>query len=376
MPRKTPVPKRRGATRSLKFSPVRQGQGKTDGLLETIRHLALKQQKNAPQIFLSLREAAKRFGVPVSAMATVYKKLTDERILASIRGSHTMLTGRKAVRHLKVRGLIGLPVSLSRFHTFPDYQRCLTRICDELHARGFLTSTIFFEKPEGQPEAVLKQLKSEKVSAVIWLLPDSADDETALRLRDLGIRFVGVNLTPLVGMTCRYEVDRQKAIRAIMRGWRADLEISGAIIVRITRDRATDEERLKKLQALVESEKVACEIATLRDDHIGAFLKSVCAKKTGGVILPAGPAALLGWRAPETLAEVFRACRIALIDGPMYLPFAEKAPAVTADVVTARWSAIAKRIADDLLAGEAFDDSEKVIFEAQPRLRVHLSDFA
>ena len=376
MPRKTPVPKRRGATRSLKFSLVRQGQGKTDGLLETIRHLALKQQKNAPQIFLSLREAAKRFGVPVSVMATVYKKLTDERILASIRGSHTMLTGRKAVRHLKVRGLIGLPASLSRFQTFLDYQRCLTRIRDELHKRGFLTITVFFEKPEGQPEAVLKQLKSEKVSEVIWLLPDGADDETVLRLRDLGIRFVGVNITPLVGMSCRYEVDRQKAIRAIMRGWRADHEIGGATILRIARETADVEERLGKLQALVESEKIECEIATLEDDDIAAFLKSVCARKSAGVILPAGPAALLGWRAPETLVEVFRACRIALIDGPIYLPFAEKAPAATADVVTARWSAIAKRIADDLLAGEAFDDSGKVIFEAQPHLRARLRDFA
>jgi hypothetical protein len=103
---------------------------------------------------------------------------------------------------------------------------------------------------------------------------------------------------------------------------------------------------------------------------------SICAKQTGGVILPAAAAALLGWRAPETVMEVFRACRIALIDGAMYLPFGTKAPAVMVDLVTAPWRSIAKRIVDDLLAGEAFDDSETVIFEAQPRLRVHLGDFA
>jgi hypothetical protein len=376
MPRKTQVPKRHRATHSRQLSGLRPGRRKTDRLFELVRGLALKQQKDAPQIFLSLREAAKRFGVPVSAMATVYKKLTDERVLAGIRGSHTMLAGRKAVRHLKVRGLIGLPVSLSRFQTFLDYQRCLTRICDELHERGFLTSTIFFEKRKGQPEAALKQLKSEKINTVVWLLPDGADDQTVLRLRDLGIRFVGVNITPLTGMSCRYQVRRQQAIRAIVRSWRADPEISGVTIVRIARETAADEERLGKLRMLVESENLECQIATLRDDHIGAFLKSICGKQTGGVILPANAAALLGWRAPDTVMEVFRVCRIALIDGAMYLPFTENAPAAKVDLVTARWSAIAKRIADDLIAGEAFDDSETVIFEAQPHLRVQLSDFA
>jgi hypothetical protein len=374
MPRRMRIPKRRRRrVHSRESSLVRQRPRKTDRLLEMIRGLALKQQKDQPQVFLSLREAAKRFDVPVSAMAAVYKKLTEERVLASIRGSHTMLPGRGGLRNLTVRGLIGLPVSLSRFQTFLDYQRCLRRIRDELHERGFLTSTIFFE---GQPEAVLKQLKSEKVSAVIWLLPDGADDETVLRLRDLGIRFVGLNITPLAGMSCRYQVRRQQAVRSIVRRWRADPEISGVTIVRIDRETAADEERLVKLQMLVESEKIECEIATLRDDHIGAFLKSICARRTGGVILPAAPAALLGWRAPETLAQVFRTCRIALIDGAMYVPFTEKAPQMKADLVSANWSAIARRIADDLLTGEAFDDSEAVIFEARIYPQAPLSEFA
>ncbi|MEY2521397.1 MAG: hypothetical protein QOF24_3156 [Verrucomicrobiota bacterium] len=259
MPRKTRVPKRRHSAHSAEFSLVGKQERKTDRLLETVRRLALKQQKNHPQAFLSLRKAAKRFGVPISAMATVYKKLTEERVLASVRGSHTMLSGHGALRHLKVRGLIGLPVSLSRFQTFLEYQRCLTRIRDELHERGFLTSTIFFQQPEGQPEIVLKQLRSEKVNEVIWLLPDGADGETVLRLRDLGIRFAGVNITPLAGMSCRYQVRRQQAIRAIARSWRADPKISGATIVRLAREAAVDEERLGKLQALVESENIECE---------------------------------------------------------------------------------------------------------------------
>lgn len=63
-----------------------------------IRDLAVKQQKDTAQIFLSLRDAAERFAVPTSAMAAVYRQLKDEGVLSSIRGSHTMLhaLGRRA----------------------------------------------------------------------------------------------------------------------------------------------------------------------------------------------------------------------------------------------------------------------------------------
>src|SRR2546423_1212285 len=112
-----PTQKRDDQRRS-EVSLVRQPTRKTDRLLSAIRRLALKQQTNQPQVFLSLRDAAERFGVPVSAMAVVYKTLGEERLLTSIRGSHTMLSACGAIRNLKVRDLIGLPVSLSRFQTF------------------------------------------------------------------------------------------------------------------------------------------------------------------------------------------------------------------------------------------------------------------
>jgi hypothetical protein len=210
-------PKRSHRARGTDLSLVRTPTRKTDRLLEMIRGLASKQRKDVPQLFLSLREAARRFGVPTSAMATVYRQLSNEGVLSAIRGSHTMLQKRGAFRNLNVRGFIGMPVSLSRFQALQDYRRCLLQLRDELHEGGFLTSTIFFEQPEGQTEAVVERLKKARVDSVIWLLPDGADRNTVLRLRDLGIRFLGINITPLSGMVCRYQVRRQQAIREIMR---------------------------------------------------------------------------------------------------------------------------------------------------------------
>jgi hypothetical protein len=370
-----PVKKPRRRSTPRKIPLVRERIGKNERLLTMIRRLALKEQKSQPQVFLSLREAAERFGAPLSSVASVYKQLAEEGLLGSIRASRTMLQKRGAMRSLKIRGLIGMPISTSRFQTLLDYQRCFRCIRDELHERGFLIDSMFFEQQKNPPESVLRRLRDEKVDAVVWLLPDGANSETVLRLRDLGIRFVGVNITPLAGMPCRYQVRRQNAIRAILRAWRDDPKISSAKVVRVDGETPADEERLKKLKALVQSERIPCEIVTLRDWHISKFLKSLCAQNACGVILPARAAALLGWRAPETLVEVLRICRVGLIDGPMFLPFAQRAPEAEVDLVTAVWEPVAKRVVDDLLTGEAFGDSTMVTFEAKPHVRAFLSAF-
>ena len=114
-----------------------------------------KQQRNFVQTFLSLREAATRFSAPVSAVAAVYQHLGEEGIFSSVRGSHTKLLSRGKTRSLKVRGLIAMPASMWRFHTFVDHQRCFRRVRDELHARGFFTTTLFFERSDEERTVVL-----------------------------------------------------------------------------------------------------------------------------------------------------------------------------------------------------------------------------
>jgi hypothetical protein len=365
--------KRRDAP-SSELSLVREHQPKRDWLLEMIRGLAVKQQLDTPQVFLSLRVAADRFGVSTSAMATIYRQLKQEGVLSSVRGSHTMLREHGTGRNLRARGLIGMPVSISRFQTLQDHRQCFLQLRDELHKRDFVTTTIFFEQPDGQPDIIIARLKKEKVEAVIWLLPEGADRETVLRLRDLGMRFIGVNITSLSGLVCRYQVARQQAIRTILRNWRADPKINMVTIVRISGETGAGEQRLEKLQALVASEKIKCEISTMRDGQISTLLKSLCQDKVTGIILPAAAAAMLGWRAPETLKDVLGTCRIALIDGPMDLPFAEHIPQAEVDLVTVNWHAVTRQIADDVLSGEAFDGSKTTVFEAEPHLRAPFKD--
>lgn len=275
-----------------------------------------------------------------------------------------------------MHGLIGMPASISRFKALQEYRRCFLAIRDELHERGFLTNTIFFEQPEGALTPVIDRLKKEEVDSVFWLLPDGANRATPLRLRDLGIHFIGLSFTTsILGIAARYQIRRREAIRSVMRAWRQDSQINGAAIVRLRRETPAHVERLAKLRALIESQQIECEIATVREGHIDEFLKSLCKNKSCGIVLPAPAAALLGWRAPEALTDVLESCRIALIDGLMDLPYAESIPRAEVDLVAVNWPPVARQIATDMLTGVAFDDSETTVFDAKAHLGVPLQKY-
>jgi DNA-binding transcriptional regulator YhcF (GntR family) len=353
-------------------SLVREHERKSDPLFKIVRELALNEQTDAPQLFLSLRQAAQRFDVPVSAMADVYRRLADEGILSSVRSSRTILRGRGSNRHLNVRGVIAMPVSRPRLHTLRDYREAFVSLSQELHAHGFFIVPFYSEERALDLESVVKRAKGERVDLVISLLPEGKDRETALRLRDLGIRFIGLNIGGISDGFSRYEVRRQQAILAILNRWRAEEEPWPKTIVLAGHETAAETERISRLRGVVAREGFACDFDTVPKGRISRFLKSVCARQQH-VLLPAPAAAMLGSRAPDTLAEVFNKCRIALIDGPLDAPFCKGHPEIKVDLVTVNWPRISKRIAHDLVTGDAFSRSETTIFEGTAHLHAPLN---
>jgi hypothetical protein len=350
---------------------VREGERKSDRLFKIIRQLALQQQTDEPQVFLSLRQAAERFEVPVSVMATLYRRLAEEGILSSVRSSRTILRGRKSSRNLRVRGVIGMPVSEPRLHTLRDYRESFLSLRDELHARGFSIVPLHFEERAIDPEDLVRRAKDEHVDTVVWLLPEGAVRQTALRLRDLGIRFIGVNIGGISDAFCRYEVRRRHAIFTILNHWRADADGKATVIVLGGQETAVEMERIARLRGAISMEGITCRVDTVPQGRITRFLKSLCARESD-VLLPAPAAAMLGSRAPDTIAKVFDRCRVALIDGPVDAPFCKVHPEVTVDVVKVNWARISKRIAHDMVSGEAFAQAETTIFEGTAYLRAPL----
>src|SRR5688572_5404041 len=143
----------------------------TERLIEILRGVAVKNQQEQPRAFYSLREVARRFQVPVSAVSRAYDQLEQEGLLNRVRGSKTVLQGLHFDRQLSVRAFVGLPASLPAFVTLQDYRTFFIKIRRELRLRGFATAMAFFEKEEARSGTLTKRLKSYEVDTVLWFQP-------------------------------------------------------------------------------------------------------------------------------------------------------------------------------------------------------------
>jgi hypothetical protein len=94
-----------------------------------------------------------------------------------------------------------------------------------------------------------------------------------------------------------------------------------------------------------------------------------------GIVFLSSAAPLFAFRSPEAVTRIFERCRVALIEGPVNMPFAD-VPNVPVDLVAIDWQRIAKRIVDDLITQEAFNDAKTVTFEAECKLQVPLNQYA
>jgi hypothetical protein len=362
-------------TQPRALSLIRERSRQTDELFKTVRQLALEQQKDRPQQFLSLRQAAHQFNVPLSSMAAVYSRLTAEGILSSVRASGTILRGRRSDRTLQVRAVIGIPLSIPLLQTFRAYRECYFSLRKELHARDFVVAPFLLDDLNLEPELIARRSRQEKVDAVIGLRPIGLRHDTALRLRDAAIRFTEINIGGVVVEFCRYEVRRRRAVGLILREWRKTTKITKAIFVRAGEEIAGEPERVKRFRRLAALQEMEFDVVTVPEGRIVRCLQSLCGGRHRGILLAASAGAILGSRARDRINDVLGKGRIAFIDGPTDFPFLEEMPDGVADLVVIDWERVGRRMAEDIHTGEAFRASETIIFEADAHLQVSLRSF-
>ena len=318
-----------------------------------------------------MREVAENFRQPLSLVHRVFTLLEQEGVIGRIRGSRTVLHGLEHDRNLHVRGVVGLPASIFRFVALLDYRAFLTHIRRELRRRGFMPATVFFERHETRDGLLAEYLLDSKADAVIWFGPDRTCRETVARLRDAGVRLLGVRNGGLAAFSCRYEIRRQNALRAILRHWRAG-GLKSVTIVRGPRGRSGTQE--DSCRASIEDEGLAAKTIMLDANRLKRSLSVVGQPEKQGIILTGSAAALCALREPEALASMMRKRRVALVDGPIGMLFA-KVPEVGADLVTVNWQMVAERIVGDLITQAAWNESESSIFHADAQINAPLQKF-
>ncbi len=344
---------------------------KSARLLEVLRGVAIANQREQPRTFHPLREVARHFRLPISTVARVYRQLEDEGLLVSVRGSKTLLQGLSSGRHFSVLGFIGLPAALSAFVTLQDYRNFFIRTRRELRARGFAVAMVLFEPKQIQNGRLAERIMKHDFDTVLWYRPEVAARRVLAALEDTGIEVIGVNDGGIAAVRCRYEVQRERAVREILRDWRRT-GIESAVIVRASSGSAAHEEML---QTLLEEEDLPSQFHEIGSGHPGRFVESLGAISRVGLIFQGRAAALLAFRAPEMLTQLMRQTRIAFTGGPPSFVFSS-VPDVPGDIVAVDWQLIAEQLVNDLISRKAFDRKQTTVFEADTHLQSSLSQHA
>jgi hypothetical protein len=347
---------------------LREGDLTDTQLAEILRRIALNYRAAEGQPFYPLRDAARHLDVPFSALRRVYARLSKEGLLTSMRGSGTLLEGRRAGRRLNIKSFIGLPISSSCFMTLQDYQCFYFELRREAQSRGFVSNMIFYKDTSRGLEELRTTLDEFGVDSVIWFLPRSSVRETVLSLKESGTLVLGIADGGSPGLGCRYEIHREKAFGAILRHWRSHSGITSITIARVSRRSPADEEMI---EAAAEKAGLAYDYRHIRANEIAEAVASLGNERKHGIVLPAAPAALLSLRAPEAFARLLKSCRVALPDGPTTSLLAAP-PDTPVDLLTVDWRHVAKKIVGDILRKRAFRESPATVFEAVPRYQVPL----
>ena len=346
---------------------------KTETLTAILRDVAVKNQQEQPRAFHSVREVATHFHIPVSTVSKVYRILEQEGLLSRVRGSKTLLQGLHFDRQLKVRAFVGFPASVSRFVTLQDYRTFLIRIRRELRLRGFAAATAFFEPEEATTDMLSKRFKAYEVDTVIWFQPGKEATTTALYLEDMGIRLLGISNDTESHIPCRYQVRRESAIRTLLTNWKAQ-KLERITVVESKEQRAAVLQ--ETLHGVLDELEIPWSVATYQNQRSEAFVRDLQRKKTDGIIFSSSTlASKFCFRAPDAVAELLKSQRVALINGPVSMPFT-RVPDVQVDLVTVDWQRVAEQIVDDLIDQAAFQDPGPTVFGAEAKLRVPLSEFA
>lgn len=354
-------------------SALSNAEHKRARLIEVLRGLAIRNQQDQPKSFYSMRDIRTQFRLPLSMVAEAYRQLEEEGILSRVRGSKTTLEGLHYDRRISVRGFVGLPASEPAFVTLQEYRMFFKRMKRELRLRGFAAAQVFITPAELKTAELSKRLNGYQVDTIIWFAPPSAAREMVARFSDLGIRVLGVSDGQEGAIPCRYKIHRETAIRHILSEWKTQHSVEKITLAECREYRSPANDSI--LQVSCEEMQIQYSVTNFVNQRPEGFIRELQKSKTDAVVFPSSKlAAFLCFRSPEAITDLLTNRRVALIDGPVNMPFA-KIPDARVDLITVNWQLVAEAIVDDLITQEAFKRLGPTIFEAEPYLRVQLNEF-
>lgn len=344
---------------------------RTAAFLRLLRRIALANRGDQVQTFYSRRNVAEHFKLPLSLVSRVFLQLEDEGLLGRIRGSRTVLHGLKYDRNLRVRGIVGLPVSLFRFSALSDYRAFILHLRRQLRHHGFMPAAVFFERQEARGDFLAERLLEARADTVIWISPDRACKGTVSALKDAGVRVVGAGDCLLSSLPCRYQIRRENALRAVLRKWRA-CGVTETVLLAEPRVHSAENEQ--SYRAVSEEQLLPSRMQMIDEGSLDRLLATFLCEENRGTLLTASAAALCMLREPGAFGELMGKRHVVFVEGTPSAPFAI-IPDVRVEIITLDWKMVAETIVEDLAAKAGLSPAESLVFDAEAHLAVWLRDF-
>jgi len=316
-----------------------------------LRSIARQTRRDKSHPFYAMREVAHHFRVSIPTVARAYKLLEDEGLLTRIRGSQTLLPGKKLQPRHPIRGVVGIAVALPTFLYGISSRLLYIRLEEELRHRRFVADFIFYrleDESQHLPELV-QRLLEHQLDIVLWFAPDKCVIPAMLQLQDGGIQLLCIGDGKARYPREQYYFDIWCGITDGIKAWQKE-GIDYIAIFGPEYGRWKPETEIKT--RVLESVGIRHDMYIVSDAETAMHLKRLTRRpRTGVILFQHHWYESLCDKFPQIMEKLFRSCRVMLGQGAVVHGFFE-GKQVFADSVTWPHDQVAGRIAQDISSGK------------------------
>ena len=347
-------------------------QSRQQAITVFLRECARSLQRKDARPFYTMREVAAFFGAPLRTVAISYETLDMEGFLARIRGSQTMLSGKKASPRQTVNAVIGLPISLQSMLASPFECQLQMELEERLRARGFVADSIFFRPNEDYEPAFTDRLLRHNLDIVIWHSPHPLASHVLMSLRERGVRLVLLQSaeTPIRVAARGHLLVWQNAYREMAAHW-AEAGIRKAFFVEPVH--LLSRRALRQLPAILDEHGIALQTIEATESALSQHLANPPAKPGQTVLgfIDFITADTLCNSYPELIEQISTHTRLAFCRGAVRVPRLVTRR-ICVDVVDLNPITLADGVVADLCDVQNIQEGQRATFyaEYQPQIIV------
>lgn len=301
------------------FRGLETNRPKLDQVAELLRQVVAENRTTHNVRFYSTRDIARFFNISQNTSAMSVQRLEADGLLRRIRGSQTVMLGKKVITRSRIRAVAGL-LSWVFAQRFSEAQGDLTRVlAEELWPHHIALDIIpHYDLGDNRPD-LNDRLKKHALDFTIWPFPFNHHKEHLPFLQDRGIRnlVIGVNevRSPFQPQIL---VDYRTTYEQALRYWRNEHGIRRVLLIRPRE--FTPRRRIDLFAKIAAEQKMDCHVETSAYG-LPAEILAREKRKVGIALLDEHATAEFTFYHPAAFEELARRHRILFGNGSINVPF-------------------------------------------------------